>query len=263
MFELKYGDKNEHVKLLQRALNEKLSLSLIPDGGYGKLTMEAVKSFQDKNKLPITGVYDSNTQALLEPYISSRFITETSIAKASKEFGLSIPLIKAFREVESNGNAFLNNGKCSILFERHKFYQCLTKKIGKVEADKIAKQNNNLCSSTPGGYIGGIGEWSRIELARVIDKDCANASASWGAFQLMGFNYKVCGYSSIDSFVKAMQDSEVNHLTAVMNFIKNNTPLYNACKNLNFNKIAEYYNGPNYAINNYHNKLAAAYKKYS
>ncbi|MDP2091311.1 MAG: N-acetylmuramidase domain-containing protein [Candidatus Gracilibacteria bacterium] len=77
-------------------------------------------------------------------------------------------------------------------------------------------------------------------------------STSFGGFQIMGFNYKVCGYESVSAFVEAMKNPQ-NQFNAFANFVKANSKLHNAMKgdNPDFQKIAYYYNGPNYAQNNY------------
>ncbi|MDD2871681.1 MAG: N-acetylmuramidase domain-containing protein [Candidatus Gracilibacteria bacterium] len=77
-------------------------------------------------------------------------------------------------------------------------------------------------------------------------------STSFGGFQIMGFNYKVCGYDSVTSYVEAMKNPE-NQFNAFANFVKANGSLHNAMKGNtpDFQTIARYYNGPNYAQNNY------------
>lgn len=59
MIELKRGSKGEQVKLVQRALG------LDDDGIFGFLTETAIKEFQKKNKLCVTGIVGPNTWAKL------------------------------------------------------------------------------------------------------------------------------------------------------------------------------------------------------
>lgn len=56
-----------------------------------------------------------------------------------------------------------------------------------------------------GHYKGGMGEYDRLEQARKIHPEAADSSASWGMFQIMGFNYAACGKKSVESFVVANQ----------------------------------------------------------
>ena len=41
-----------------------------------------------------------------------------------------------------------------------------------------------------------------------LNRIAALKSASWGKFQLMGFNYKLCGFNSLQAFVNAMYKNE-------------------------------------------------------
>jgi hypothetical protein len=61
-----------------------------------------------------------------------------------------------------------------------------------------------------------------------------------------------------DEFCKG----ESIQLDGFVSFIKNNTSLYKALKVKDWNKAAYYYNGKSYEQNDYHTKLATAYKKY-
>ena len=55
MTTLKIGSRGNDVKTLQSKLN------LIPDGIFGKITEEAVKDFQKKNKLTVDGIVGDST----------------------------------------------------------------------------------------------------------------------------------------------------------------------------------------------------------
>ncbi len=45
-------------------------------------------------------------------------------------------------------------------------------------------------------------------------------SASWGKFQLMGYNYALAGYYSLQDFVSAMYKSEGEHLLAFVHYLQ-------------------------------------------
>ena len=111
-------------------------------------------------------------------------------------------------------------------------------------------------------YKGGAREWDRINEAIALDRGAALQSASWGLFQIMGANYKACGFTSVDDFVAAMEKSEGDQLKAFVGFIRTNK-LDGYLRSLNWAAFAKGYNGPGYAKNQYDAKLAAAYKKFS
>jgi hypothetical protein len=102
-----------------------------------------------------------------------------------------------------------------------------------------------------------------LEQARKINREAADASASWGMFQIMGFNYAACGEESIESFVRSMCESEFKQLLLTANFIKKNSQMLQALQAKDWVVFAKCYNGPAYAQNSYDVKLEAAYLKYS
>ena len=89
----------------------------------------------------------------------------------------------------------------------------------------------------------------------------ANYAASWGMFQVMGFNYKTCGCKSIDEFVEKMCTSHEQQLLLSINFIKNSNLMVPLQKR-QWATFAKGYNGPGFAQNKYHIKLQAAYNNY-
>lgn len=102
---------------------------------------------------------------------------------------------------------------------------------------------------------------ARLQAAMNIDKTAAVASTFWGMFQIGGFNWRLCGASSLDDFVERMNRSEYDQLMLFANFIRN-TGLLTHLKNKNWAGFARLYNGPSYAARKYHTRLAAAYQKY-
>ena len=76
----------------------------------------------------------------------------------------------------------------------------------------------------------------------------------------MGFNFKAAGFDKLKGFVTEMKRSEVDHLKAFGNFIKNNRMLHHL-RAKDWAAFARAYNGPSYEQNRYHTKLAAAYER--
>jgi hypothetical protein len=110
--------------------------------------------------------------------------------------------------------------------------------------------------------MGGASEYSRLTEAARLNADAAHESASWGAFQIMGYHWKALDYSSIDDFVSRMHRSEADHLDAFVRFIAADTALLSALKGKKWAAFAKGYNGPDYARNLYDAKLAQAYARY-
>jgi hypothetical protein len=93
-----------------------------------------------------------------------------------------------------------------------------------------------------------------------LDVDAALKAASWGLFQVMGFNHN--GWGSAIPFAQDMFISEYKHLKAFTSFCKDNG-LIRFINQHDWATFASKYNGEGYAANAYDIKMAAAYQKYA
>jgi hypothetical protein len=186
----------------------------------------------------------------------SKLLSDNDFETAAFILECEVAAIRAVAEVESAGAGFLDNGLAKILFEGHIFY--------KYTSGAYAATNPTICYPrwTTKFYKGGAAEYDRLREAEALNRTAARMSASYGKFQIMGFNYSVCGFNSVEDFYNAMQNSEADQLNAFCEFIKSNN-LIPALQNRNWAQFARAYNGPEYARNAYDTKLAAAYKKYA
>lgn len=186
----------------------------------------------------------------------SKELSEEGYQQAASLLDVSIPALKAVVKVETSGGGFFKDGRPKILFEAHWFSKYTNHQYDDSHGDISSRGWNREL------YIGGVGEYKRLEKAKTLNESAALMSASWGLGQIMGGNYKMSGYPDVQSFVKDMYDSEGKHLIAMVNFIKLNKA-DTALKTLNWEKFAEIYNGVSFRKNKYHIKLAQAYQEYS
>ena len=113
-------------------------------------------------------------------------------------------------------------------------------------------------------YKGGPAEYDRLTAASYLDFRAAYRSCSWGKFQIMGFNSERCGYDSMAAFLDDMYEhGEDGHLRAFVGFVKADPKLVAALRAKSWTRFARRYNGPGYAKNQYHTKMARAYRKFS
>lgn len=182
----------------------------------------------------------------------------------ARQYSVEPAVILAIQQVESGGNGFLPDGRPRILFEGHIFWSEL-QKVGINPNSHVSGNGDILYPSwTRNHYKGGTAEYSRLDRAKRIHEVAALKSASWGEFQVMGFNHSVVGYSDVKSFVEAMHRPGGNQLSAVMEFCKNNNLLRHVQgSSKNWASFARGYNGPGYAQNAYDKKLADAYARFS
>ena len=176
---------------------------------------------------------------------------------------LAIPLaaLQAVQEVEARRHGFLADGRPAILFERHVMYRQL--QHHGLDADRLARRYPDLVNKSAGGYQGGSREHYRLNLAKQIHSAAAIESASWGLFQIMGFHWKTLDYRSAADFELLMTESEQMQLDAFVRFIEANPKIHAALKAQNWPEFARRYNGPQYKRNQYDEKLAAAFEKFS
>ena len=253
---LKRGSNEPDVILLQRYLE------LEPDGCFGAKTENALKMFQDEYKLGSDGICGPKTwKVLQEEYDKPEAISEDDFKEAAEALGLDVAFVKAVAEVEAAGRGFESNRRPRILFEGHIFWSRL-KKQG-IDPEKFVSDHSGILYPKwdKSKYFGGEKEWLRLEEAWKINKKAALESASYGLFQIMGFNYASCGCKDVFEFVSEMFFSEGRQLNMFCKFCKS-LGLEKYLKEKDWAGFARRYNGPEYAKNEYDKKLEAAYKKY-
>jgi hypothetical protein len=188
----------------------------------------------------------------------TKTLTDDQIKAAAEAAGLEPAALKAIDEVESKGAGFLADGQPKILFEGHVFWMTLIRHG--LAPENIVRGNEDILYPTwdKSKYKGGPAEHRRLQKAAAIDREAALCSASWGRFQVMGFNWPVCGFKDLQTFINAMYQDEAGHLAAALGYIKG-TGLGPALQRHDWAAFAKGYNGPGYAADNYDVKLARAY----
>ncbi len=262
---LKRGASGNYVELLQRLLSKK-GYQVGADGMFGKETEVAVREFQKVYGLASDGIVGKSTWDMLQrenaQSLGALRLTESDFKHAAGLLGVEVAAVKAVLEVETgNKGGFLAVGKPTILFEGHIFWRQL--KSRGINPVKYQKGNEDILYPkwTKVHYQGGMKEYGRLERARLIHREAADSSASWGLAQMMGFNYQMCGCKTVNDFVEQMMESEGKQLELFVRFIKGNR--WDAyLRNLDWKEFARHYNGSGYAQNHYDKRLETAYAKY-
>lgn len=172
-----------------------------------------------------------------------------AIEAAARRLGCSVAAVRAVLDVESRGG-FLADGRPKILFERH-YFSRLTKGAHDARHPAISHPER-------GGYLGGSKEYGRLAAAIALNRAAALRSTSWGSFQIMGDNFKACGFADVESFVAAMVSGAKAHLDAFVAFVRKNG-LDDELVRRDWAGFARGYNGPNFRDNRYDEKLAERY----
>lgn len=182
-------------------------------------------------------------------------LTEQDLAIAARSLGCSIAIIKAFAEVESKAEGFQPNGDPTILFEPHIFSRLTGRRFDRTHPDL------SYPSWRRDGYGSIASQHGKLKRAVALDREAALQSCSWGRFQVMGFNWKVCGYPSLQAFINDMYASEQGHLRAFVGYLRGRG-LVDALRRVDIDALSLGYNGSGYKANGYDVKLRRAYLKW-
>lgn len=176
---------------------------------------------------------------------------------AARILGCDTNIIRAFSEVESSGYGFWqfadDDWRPKILFEARWFHGLTAGKWDQSHP-KISSESWN-----PALYAYGKKEYARLDEACSLDRAAGLQSASWGKFQIMGFNYRRVGYEKLQDFINAMYSSEADHLKAFCGFISSDAKLHGALAQHDFEVMALRYNGAG-QVGIYASKLQQAYE---
>ena len=186
------------------------------------------------------------------------------IQSEAKRLDVEVAALRAILEKESSGSGFNADGTPKILYERHIMYQRLTEHFDLATAKYWATGRSDLVYSK--GYgAGGYGNYSeqpkKLEAAAKIDRTSALESCSWGIAQIMGYHWKLCGFSSVQQFVNAMYKSEDSQFEVFVKFLEG-SGIVPYLKKLDWANVALRYNGKNYKQNNYDVDLKRYYLKF-
>lgn len=189
-------------------------------------------------------------------------LSETDFQNAATQLGsgISVNIIKAFATVESGGRSGFGPAKLPVIaFEGHLFRK-YTKHIYdqahpllsypyKKKAGPQWQANNKDQAKA----------WETMATAFALDQEAALMSASWGMFQIMGFNFASCGYKTVFEFSAALKVNAGNQLKAFLGFCSKSPALMKAMKAKDFTGMARNYNGEDYG--NYDVLMQKAYEK--
>ena len=275
---LSRGARGEEVRQLQRQLAT-IGFDVDPDGIFGAATEAAVITFQQRQRLVVDGIVGPQVRARLaelagaatdatdiaamdvpdgaalvargEFHGDGQEISGADIAAAAAELGVEAAALMAVKAVESGPyGSFLDDGRPPILFERHIFHR---------QTGGRFASHPDISHKSAGNYgKGGAHQYTRLERAMKLDRQAALEAASWGAFQILGRNWAMLGYDSVDDLVASTMSAR-GQLDGLVRYIRA-TDLDDELRTHNWAGFARGYNGPNYHRNKYHTKLQAAYE---
>lgn len=195
-------------------------------------------------------------------------LDDVDLPRIGHEIGVGEDELHAFMDVETRGYGFDKKDRPVILFEPHVFWRQLPESK-RAEARKAGLAHPkwgaiNYARSSDGNY-------NRLKKAMAIDYEAALKSCSWGFSQVMGFNYAMIGYKSVEAMVRAFMDDEEIHIKAMVDFIvasgiddemRELAALTRPTRPEDCVAIVSVYNGSGFRKNRYHEKFADAHNKW-
>lgn len=222
--------------------------------------IQSIADLQARVGAPATGSYDDATRDALFAALSNKDaapLSDEDFATAADQLGVSPKLIRAIRKVEAPRGPYDDEGRPSILYERHIFANVTG---GRFTAEHPVQ---SWPKWVPGTYGPFSAQYGKLSAACALDPDAAFQACSWGAFQVLGRNAIALGYDSAFDMAIALTKSEAAHLESFIRFVKVNNLVaaLRKCRAGDPTSCIPFvrgYNGEGYARNRYHIKLAEA-----
>ena len=129
---------------------------------------------------------------------------------------------------------------------------------------KAGLARQNWISPKNGGYKDQPNNTAALNMlirAIAIDETAALKSASYGAGQVLGENFALCGWPSVQAFVLDMCDHEDAHIRAMLGFMEAKG-LARAMRDRDFDAIARVYNGTG-QVAVYGGRMRTAYQRHA
>jgi hypothetical protein len=185
-----------------------------------------------------------------------------AVDRFCKDAGIEVPVMLAVVAVESAGKTYAvvdGQRRPLIRWEGHYMHR-LTK--GK-ERDAALKAG--VASPTAGAVKNPSSQaarWKLFDKAAKINRDAAIQSMSYGVGQVMGSHWKWLGYNSPNDFFVRVTSNVKGQLAAMFHYIEK-AGLIDELQRKDFRAFARGYNGPQYAKQGYHTKMAKAYEHFA
>lgn len=186
--------------------------------------------------------------------MNTKKMGKDDLLAAARKLGVPVAAVQAILDVEAPRGGFEANGEVVILFEPHKFSEYTKGKFDRSHPDL----SNPRWGAIPYGTY--ASQHPKLRRAAALDRDAALRATSWGIPQVLGNNWKKVGATSLQDFINKMSRSEASQLDLMVAFILSDAELLAALRARDWHTVARKYNGTRYRENQYHTKLATAYR---
>ena len=188
-------------------------------------------------------------------------LKDSDLKEVGAKYNIEPAKLKAVALVEGSSSGFYTKGsykgELKVRFEGHWF-----KNFTKSKYDKTYPHLSYSDWKLGNKYNRGLNEFGRFLEAFKLDNEAAWLSTSWGMFQVMGFNYKVCGYNSVKAMIIDFYErGEITQLEAFLNYCEGKDILDDLREGRN-DVFARVYNGKGYKVNKYDTRITQFTNEY-
>lgn len=167
--------------------------------------------------------------------------------RAAKDLDFTPAQVRAFSIVESDEKPFTPSGAPLPRLEVHHWKKHRVADRASMAFDKATNAKN-------------LDErWSQFQRMRAVNENAAILSHSFGLFQIVGFNFRLCQCADPVTFLNEMMTVE-GQFKMFKRFMLSNPALLAAVRRNRPEDVGFHYNGPQYKRNKYDVKWAAAAK---
>lgn len=167
---------------------------------------------------------------------------DADFENAAQALGCDVPAIRAVWEVEAAAKAFRDDGSLTRRFEPHKM----------PGSPLNWRDSLNMPEKE---------RWALFDQGIIKNKSATLRATSWGGPQIMGENFRMAGFASVEDMVIAMANSGSAQVHAFVSFIQS-AGLDTHLRAHDWYKFAVGYNGPG-KPDAYAKDMEAAYRRHS
>lgn len=152
---------------------------------------------------------------------SPRRLEKIDFIRVAEEHGVEPWKLHALADIESRRGGFDNDGRAIAVPELHKFSEFTFRAYDKTDPDLSTAKWVHPAKVKPGHpyTLDNTGRWDILVRQAVLDFDAALKASSWGAFQIMGFNFAKLNFDAPIELVRRVYEGERAQLDLAVRYL--------------------------------------------